>query len=231
MCRSGYAAPQAEISWLIEDKDGNRVRTIDIDADIYEDLIIDNDNSRGKHGAKEVNLPLNLHLSSKYHLHRFKCIVTYKLAGENHEEITKSYERQFPAHDVIKVIHPVSSVYLVKDGKELGDVVDISDSTELDIQCQSNGFDPEQEVKIKMVPSLQDLRKEVVKCSSSRMHVCKVVVTCSARNLLNDKEVIQSFPLSFTRFPDFECKTIPNDLLRLTDPVQVSCIPGKEYFL
>ena len=157
--------------------------------------------------------------------------MTYQLAGENHEVVTKSYERQFPPRDVIRVVHPVSSVYLVKNGEELGDVVDISDPEKLEIGCQSNGYDPAQEADIKMVPSAADLRKEVEKCVAGKKAVCEVTVTCSAKNSLNDKEVIQSFPLSLTRFPEFKCQTVENELLRLTDPVEVRCIPGKEFNL
>ena len=81
MCRSGYASPEPEISWVIEDKDGNRIRTIDINtirSDDFEDFFVDFDNELGKHGTKEVDLPLKIHLSSEFHLHKFKCIVTYQ---------------------------------------------------------------------------------------------------------------------------------------------------------
>ena len=180
---------------------------------------------------KEVDLPLKIHLSSEYHLHKFKCVVTYQLAGENHEVVTKSYERQFPPRDLIKVVHPVSSVYLVKNGDEIGDVVDISDDSAFEIECESNGFDPAGKADIKMVPSAADLKKEVKKCAAGKKAVCNLTVTCSARNSLNDKEVIQSFPLSLTRFPEFECKTVENQLLRLADPVEVKCIPGTDFDL
>ena len=156
-----------------------------------------------------------------------KLLLTYgkKLAGDNHEVVTKSYERHYPPRDVIKVIHPVSSVYLVKDEQELGDVLDISGSDVQNIACKANGYDPSEESHVTMVPSLPELQKEIIKCSSSKRRVCKVIITCAAKNSLNDVEVIQQFPLALTRFPEFECKVKANNLLRISDPVEVDCIP------
>ena len=56
LCRSGYAAPEPEISWMIEDENGNTVREIDINSirtDDFEDFFVDFDNSLGKHGTKD----------------------------------------------------------------------------------------------------------------------------------------------------------------------------------
>ena len=148
-----------------------------------------------------------------------------KLAGDNHEVVTKSYERHYPPRDVIKVIHPVSSVYLVKDDEELGDVLDISGSDVQNIACKANGYDPGQESHVTMIPSLPELEKEIIKCSSSKRRVCRMTITCAAKNSLNDEEVIQQFPLALTRFPEFECRVKPNNLLRISHPVEVDCIP------
>ena len=98
------------------------------------------------------------------------------------------------------------------------DVVDISnDISELEIECQSNGYNPNQKTEIKMVPSLDDLRKEVKKCKEGKKNICVITVTCSAKNALNDKERVKKSLFRLTRAGKMTNFLVGLILLKITE--------------
>lgn len=201
-CQTGHAMPTPEIKWEVW-KGDDKIKTLEASVGILSDnpLILDDDDTDQFHAAE---LPLTLYtqdqggLSPEYDDTHYKCVVTYELAVDG-LLTKKSYTTSFPESkkDKIHVMHPVSKVDLRINSEEAPtDFIDLCYDNEYAVSCIPDGYDPSMPVGAKCIlsPSAEDINRalQTIKAEKKRGDEAKVEVTMTAKNSLNDDNVVKT---------------------------------------
>lgn len=199
-------------------------------------ICLDDDDTDQFHAAE---LPLTLYtqdqggLSPEYDDTHYKCVVTYELAVDG-LLTKKSYTTSFPESKKDKIhvmrksiiqldqnltinrLDPVSKVDLRINSEEAPtDFIDLCYDNEYAVSCIPDGYDPSMPVGAKCIlsPSAEDINRalQTIKAEKKRGDEAKVEVTMTAKNSLNDDNVVK------TRTLVAICKFIHTVLLKVNN--------------